>query len=144
MHDSRRLIGWGMVYTISMNEAGDGQSSEEIINPFLVIVATDYILKQQPVAAEEDWLLLNVALMDDIGARAWLEELLDVLSLPQSKYDGHDIVNPGIVVDISSDLARKYDLTYTRDEWLDANEKLIAAVGSRECLTLFLAFLKKP
>lgn len=110
----------------------------------LFVVATDYILKQQPVAAEEDWLLLNVALMDDIGTKAWLEELLDVLSLPQSNYDGHDIVNPGIVVDISDDLARKYELTQTRDEWLDANEKLIAAVGSHEWLTLLLAFLKKP
>lgn len=127
-----------------MNEAGDMKRSEEIINPFLVIVATDYVLKQQPIAAEEDWLLLNVALMDDIGARAWLEELLDVLSLPQSKYDGHDIVNPGIVVDISNDLARKYELMQTRDEWLDANEKLIETVGSREWLTLLLAFLKMP
>lgn len=133
-----------MVYTISMNQAGDTKRREEIINPFLVIVATDYILKRQPVAAEEDWLLLNVAIMDDIGARAWLEELLDVLSLPQSKYDGHDIVNPGIVVDISNDLARKYELTHTRDEWLDANEKLVETVGSREWLTLFLSFLKKP
>lgn len=132
-----------MVYTISMNEAGDTKRSEEIINPFLVVVATDYILKQQPIAAEEDWLLLNVALMDDIGARAWLEELLDVLSLPQSNYDGHDIVNPGIVVDISDDLAHKYELTQTRNEWLDANENLIAKVGSQEWLTLLLAFLKK-
>lgn len=127
-----------------MNEAGDTKRSEEIINPFLVVVATDYILKQQPVAAEEDWLLLNVALMDDIGARAWLEELLDVLSFPQSNYNGHDIVNPGIVVDISNDLARKYELTRTRDEWLDANEEIIATAGSHEWLTLLLAFLKKP
>lgn len=133
-----------MVYTISMNQAGDTKRREEIINPFLVIVATDYILKQQPVAAEEDWLLLNVALMDNIGARAWLEELLDVLSLPQSKYDGHDIVNPGIVVDISNDLASNYELMHTRNEWLDVNEKLIATVGSQEWLTLLLAFLKKP
>jgi hypothetical protein len=127
-----------------MNKAGDTKRSEEIINPFLVVVATNYILKQQPIAAEEDWLLLNVALMDDIGAKAWLEELLDILSLPQSKYDGHDIVNPGIVVDISNDLARKYELTQTRDEWLDANEKLIETVGSQEWLTLLLVFLKKP
>ena len=133
-----------MVYAISMNKAGDTKRSEEIINPFLVVVATNYILKQQPIAAEEDWLLLNVALMDDIGAKAWLEELLDILSLPQSKYDGHDIVNPGIVVDISNDLARKYELTQTRDEWLDANEKLIETVGSQEWLTLLLVFLKKP
>src|SRR3990167_717909 len=125
-----------MVYAISMNKAGDTKRSEEIINPFLVVVATNYILKQQPIAAEEDWLLLNVALMDDIGAKAWLEELLDILSLPQSKYDGHDIVNPGIVVDISNDLARKYEITQTRDEWLDANEKLIETVGSQEWLTL--------
>ena len=113
-----------------------------LINPYYAVVFADYLFSQKPVASEEDWLLLNAALIGDIGVEQWLEELLDVLSLSQAKYDGHDVTNPSISASISVNLRGKHPLTVTRQQWIQANTKLSEELGVHKWLQLLLETLE--
>lgn len=127
-----------MVYTYGMNT----DAADSLINPYYAVTISDYLFKQKSVAAEEDWLVLNTALMRDIGARQWLEELLDVLTLPADKYDGHDIINPSTAVNLSESLHGEHKPIVTRQEWVRANDKLVAELGVNQWLERLLETLK--
>jgi hypothetical protein len=52
----------------------------QVINPFYAItVSEDLTIEHAPLVSRETWIEANTKLIDELGARAWLEKLLTVL-----------------------------------------------------------------
>jgi hypothetical protein len=118
-------------------------TTNTLVNPAAAVTLTEEALKQrQPASTKEDWVLLNANLMKSIGAAVWLGDLLDVLSQPESDYNGHDIVNPTLAVNVSNKLQGNNPPLVARDEWIKANVKLINELGSAEWLWKLLDVLE--
>lgn len=117
-------------------------ATDIFINPFYAITIANHLFAHKPITAEEDWLLLNTALIEDIGMEQWLEELLDALALSEEKYDGHDIINPSTVVKLSESLRGKHETIVTRQEWVQANTKLAKELGVHTWLERLLETLR--
>lgn len=114
-----------------------------LANPYYVVTLQDYLFgRQKRASADEDWVLLNVKLMEELGAKQWLEELLDVLSLSHETYDGHDIINPSLAVHISERLRGRHEPLITREQWMQANVKQIKEIGSDNWLWRLLNVLE--
>lgn len=114
-----------------------------LVNPFNVVVFADYVfLKRTHLGPKEDWVLLNAHIIDDIGAKIWLEELLDALSQTREEYDGHDALNPTLTINISNRLQGDHPPLVTRDQWVQANAKLIDELGSSAWLWRLLDTLE--
>jgi len=125
-----------------MSSISEDDTKDALINPYHAVVFEDYLFRQKPIASEEDWLLLNAALIEDVGVEQWLEEFLAVLSLSRAKYDGHDVTNPSTTVTISVNLRGKHPLTVTRQQWIQANAKLFKELGAHKWLQLLLETLE--
>ena len=77
------------------------------------------------------------------GIRVWLRQFLEAVTLPKVEYDGHDIINPALAVIISDSLKGDHEPLVTRDQWVDANIKLVGELGVANWLwRLFLKCLK--
>ena len=114
-----------------------------LINPTSAIkVADEVFAVHKPASTKEDWVLLNADLVEKIGAAAWLDELLDALSLSPEKYDGHDIVNPTLAIAVSETLRTSLSQSIKRKEWIQANTKLMNEIGAAEWLWLLLETLE--
>lgn len=114
-----------------------------LINPTSAIkVADEVFAVHKPASTKEDWVLLNADLVESIGAAAWLDELLDALSLSPEKYDGHDIVNPTLAIAVSETLRTSLSQSVRREEWTQANTKLMNEIGTAEWLWLLLETLE--
>jgi hypothetical protein len=114
-------------------------------NPFYAVVLAPYLFENQRlITTKEDWVLLNAELIEDIGAKAWLIELLDLLSLPQIEYDGHDIINPTLTVKISDKLQDEHETAVTPEQWIEANIKLIDELSPAKWLSRLLDILEEP
>jgi hypothetical protein len=113
-----------------------------LANPFYAVTFTSHLFKKQPETAKEDWILLNARLIEELGSKAWLDEFLDVISLPSKEYDGHDIINPSLVVRISARLEGDHPPLVTREQWLQANVKLMYELGSEKWLERLLNVLE--
>jgi hypothetical protein len=51
-----------------------------LINPFYAItIDPDLLVEHESLVSEAQWVAANVRLIDEIGAKAWLEKLLTVL-----------------------------------------------------------------
>lgn len=120
----------------------EAKTTKNLLNPYYAVVLADHVFNQKQVTTEEDWLLLNTGLIEDMGITAWLEELLDALSLPRAKYDGHDIVNPSLVVAMSDSLQGKHQPLVTRQEWIQANTRLAKELGADTWLQRLLETLQ--
>src|SRR5581483_6048799 len=87
-----------------------------IIDPSSAVLITDEICApHKPASSKEDWVLLNANLIESVGVKNWLTDLLDVLSLSSKEYDGHDIVNPSLAISISRKFLEKSSKPVTRD-----------------------------
>jgi hypothetical protein len=118
-----------------MNHQSENEAKSILANPFSAIVFADHIFKPRKLAAaKEDWILLNAKLIEETGSEIWLEELLNVLSLPLSKFDGHDIVNPGLAISVSKGLQGPHELVIAREQWAQANSKLVNEIGANAWL----------
>ena len=84
----------------------------------------------------------NAHLIEDMSAEGWLDELLDVLALSRAKYDGHDIINPTLTINVSYRLQGEHPPLVTREEWVKANVKLIDELGTTAWLWLLLEVLE--
>src|SRR5476649_677467 len=114
-----------------MQPSNERDAKEMLANPYYAVVFVEHLFKGlKPAAAKEDWVLLNAKLIDDLGAKEWLGELLEVLSTPQSTYNGHDIINPGVAITVSGRLQGGHSPIITRQQWLEANTKLIKELGA--------------
>ena len=126
-----------------MQPSNERDAKEMLANPYYAVVFAVHLFNEhKPATAKEDWVLLNAKLMDDLGTNEWLGELLDVLSVPQSKYDGHDIINPRVAVTVSAGLRGDHEPLITRAQWLEANAKLIKEIGTEEWLWQLLNVLE--
>ncbi len=122
--------------------SAENNTGDNLVNPFYAVTFASHLFSQKPITSEEDWLLLNAGLIEDMGMDQWLEELLDVLSLPRAKYDGHDIINPSLVVTISKSLQDTHQPIVTRQEWIQANAKLAKEISAQSWLELLLNTLQ--
>ncbi|MGH7157812.1 MAG: hypothetical protein ACREGD_01910 [Candidatus Saccharimonadales bacterium] len=119
------------------------ESPAALANPFYVVSLQNHMFfDHKSKTAKEDWVLLNANLIDDIGAKTWLDEFLDVVSLPRAKYDGHDVIDPSITVRASDRLQGEHEPLVTRKQWIEANTKLIKELGTAEWLYLMLGVLE--
>ena len=60
-----------------MNES---DLKDMLINPYCAInLAPDMAEKHEPLVSESQWIEVNLKLIDEVGAREWLERLLAVL-----------------------------------------------------------------
>lgn len=114
-----------------------------LTNPFYAVTFADHLFRKHgDLSAKEDWIAANAQIMKDIGVQAWLEELLEVVSLSRSEYDGHDMINPALVVNISDRLQGEHEPLVTRKLWVQANEKLIDELGAETWLYRLLEMLE--
>lgn len=125
-------------------QQADSSSPEIILNPFYAVTIRDELFSvQAPNASNEDWILLNANLIEDIGATAWLNEFLDVISQSESEYDGHDIINPTLTISLSLGLRGTHKPLVERGDWIAANTKLLEQMGAAKWLERLLKVLTK-
>jgi hypothetical protein len=121
----------------------EDEAASMIINPFYAIsFRGDFFSAHEGCAAKEDWVIVNSKLMEDIGAKAWLDQLLDALSIDPDDYEGHEIINPGLVAYISNRLYGEHKPLTTRADWIGANENLIKGLGISKWLWMLLDVLE--
>jgi hypothetical protein len=125
-----------------MNMEDTPDAENLLANPFYTVVFTSRLFEEQPEMAHEDWVLLNAHLIEDISSKVWLEELLNVISLPSAKYEGHDIINPCLAVKVSNRLQGEHPLLVTHEQWVQANIKLMDELGSAKWLERLLGVLE--
>ncbi len=122
---------------ISSNDA-----SAIIANPFYAVTFASHVFKKHSsLGSKEDWVAANAFTMKDIGAKVWLEEFLDLMALSRAKYDGHDILNPMLVINVSDRLHGDHEPLVTRELWVQANEKVIKEMGPEAWLWQLLEVL---
>ncbi len=124
-----------------MNTDSTSDAKSLIVNPFYAVTFAPHIFKKHTDGPKEDWVTANAHLIEDMGTEAWLGELLDALSLSRAKYDGHDIINPTLTINVSDRLQAKQPVI-AREEWVKANVKLIGELGIMTWLWLLLEVLE--
>jgi hypothetical protein len=123
---------------LSKNDA-----SVMIANPFYAVTFTRHVFnKHSNLSSKEDWVAANAHTMNDIGPKAWLNEFLNFMTLPREKYDGHDILNPTLVVNVSDGLSGDHEPLITRELWAQANEKMIKEISPETWLWQLLDVLE--
>jgi hypothetical protein len=126
-----------------MSSTSEDHLSSILTNPFYAVTFVDEVFKHRKLAsAHEDWVLLNAKLMNDMGIKKWLEELLDALSVSSKEYDSHDIINPSLAVMISDRLQGDHQPLVTHEQWIQANTKQIEEIGANKWLWQLLDTLE--
>lgn len=123
---------------LSKNDA-----SAMIVNPFYAVTFASHVFnKHNSLSSKEDWVAANAHTMNDIRPKVWLDEFLDVITLPREKYDGHDIINPTAAVNVSDRLNGDHEPLITRELWIKANEKMIKEISPEAWLWQLLDVLE--
>lgn len=118
-------------------------ASATIANPFYAVTFASHVFKKHSsLGAKEDWVAANAHAINDIGHKIWLEEFLNFMAQPRAKYDGHDIVNPTLVVNIVDSLTGEHEPLVAREIWVQANEKMIKEIGPEAWLWQLLEILE--
>lgn len=126
-----------------MNSVSENELIENIMNPANTITFADYLFDvNEPLSSKEDWIMLNAQLLESIGASTWLNQFLDSISLSRNDYDGHDIINPSLAVKISESLKDVAHPLISRDQWVEANTKLLGEIGNTQWLGKILDLLE--
>jgi hypothetical protein len=129
-------------YTNDMDSPNDG-ALEILANPFYAVTFTSHVFKKHSnLGSKEDWVAANAFTLRDIGAKIWLDEFLDFISQSRAKYDGHDILNPTLVVNISDRLQGDHEPLASREHWIQINEKAISEIGAETWLWRLLEVLE--
>lgn len=119
------------------------EGAATLLNPYYAVILQQHLFfEHKSKTAKEDWVLLNANLMEDMGARTWLEEFLDVVSLPRAEYDGHDIIDPSLTIRTSDRLRGEHEPLVTPEQWVQTNGKLVKELGAAEWLWLLLEVLE--
>jgi hypothetical protein len=118
-------------------------ASAMIANPFYAVTFASHVFKKHSnLGSKEDWVAANAYTMNDISPKIWLEEFLDFMTQSRAKYDGHDILNPMLVVNVSDGLEGEHEPLVTRELWIQANEKMIKEMGPERWLWQLLEVLE--
>jgi len=111
-------------------DLSEEEASAMLANPFYAVTFAAHVFKKHSsLGSKEDWVAANAHTMKDISAKHWLDEFLDFISQSRTKYDGHDILNPTLVVNISDRLHGDHKPLVTREQWIQVNEKMIGELG---------------
>lgn len=114
-----------------------------LANPFYAVTFASHVFNAHSnLGSKEDWVAANADVIKDIGSKAWLTEFLDFMTQSRAEYDGHDVLNPTLVVNISQRLEGEHEPLVTRELWLQANEKTIGAIGAEKWLWQLLDVLE--
>jgi hypothetical protein len=126
-----------------MNSVSENELIENIMNPANAIIFASHLFSvDEPVSNKEDWIMLNAQLLESIGTSAWLNQFLDSISLPRDGYHGHDIINPSLAIKISESLKDVAHPLISRDQWVQANIKLLGEIGNAQWLGKLLDLLE--
>jgi hypothetical protein len=118
-------------------------ASAMIANPFYAVTFASHVFKKHStLGSKEDWVAANAYTMNDISPKIWLDEFLDFMTQSRAKYDGHDILNPMLVINVSDGLGGEHEPLITRDLWIQANEKMITEIGPERWLWQLLEVLE--
>lgn len=123
---------------ISANDA-----TAMIANPFYAVTLASHVfIKHSSLGSKEDWVAANAYTMNDISPKVWLDEFLDLMTQSRAKFDGHDIVRPMLVVNVSDRLKGNHEPLTTRELWIKANEKIIKETSPEAWLWRLLDVLE--
>lgn len=126
-----------------MQSESENELVKKVINPVATVIFASHLFNTSDLASnKEDWVVLNAKLMEGISVPVWLNQFLDVISLPLDDYDGHDIINPSLAVKLSSSLQNVEAPLIKRDQWIEANTKLISELGTAQWLSQLLDVLE--
>lgn len=117
---------------------------KSIVNPFYAITLKDELFGEHAIeGAKEDWVLKNVQLIEEMGSKDWLGELLLSLS-PKGKPDHvrDTLINPYKGIIFSDRLMGEHEPLVTREMWIDANVKMIKELGADTWLWRLLGVLE--
>ena len=122
-----------------------GQFTEDnlqrmMINPFYAItIAFPLTLEHRPPMSEEEWVQANALLIQDMGAKSWLGQLVDVLEGKATSAD--ERVNPYQAIEIDPLFATEHPPILERAMWIEVNVMQIRNMGARGWLKQLLDVL---
>ncbi len=87
----------------------------------------------------DKWVQVNATLIQDIGAEAWLQQVVNVL---EGKGTVDTPINPYNVINIDPHFAVEHEPIIPRDEWIKANAMLMPQRGIERWLRIFLDILE--
>jgi hypothetical protein len=127
-----------------MKSATEDDMLGTIINPYYAIVFKgDLFGKHEIEGAKEDWVQKNAQLVQEIGSRDWLNELLLAFSADSKPDHVRDIlINPYEGIVFSQRLQGDHPPLITREMWIQANEKLMDEIGVESWLYKLLDVLE--
>lgn len=124
---------------------GQGWDEETVVqllmDPFRTItIAPQFTVEHDPAMSTDDWIQANTTLIHDMGAQAWLMQLLNAL-------EGEKVtdkrVNPFDVVNIDHRFAEAHEPIIPKETWIGANSRLIKEeLGVKKWLRQFLEILE--
>jgi hypothetical protein len=127
-----------------MKPSSNDDAESTIINPFYaILLKEDLFDDHQLEGAKEDWALKNAQLIEEIGSRNWLNELILALS-PGNKLDQvrDSIISPYTAILFSPRLKGEHEPLISREQWINANVKLMKELGTSAWLWQLLAVLE--
>jgi len=127
-----------------MKPTPEDDAASMIANPFYAIVLKDDLFGAHELeGAKEDWAHKNAQLIKEIGSRDWFNDLLLALS-PGSKPDHvrDTIISPYKRIICSDRLRGDHEPIIAREQWVQANVKLMKELGVGEWLWQLLEVLE--
>lgn len=99
----------------------------DALNPARGMKIEDRLFQHHdPMIAKEDWVAVNTALMQDIGAEKWLKRLVGALTTPVSLDDMQDAtLNPYTVIVFAPQLREPELKEISVADWIKTNAQLI-------------------
>ena len=124
---------------------GQGWDEETVarllMDPFgATVVAPQFTVEHAPAMSTDEWVLANTDLIHEMGAQAWLTQLLNAL---EGKKVVDERIHPFNVVNIDHRFAAEHEPIIPYDTWIGANSRLITEeLGAKKWLTQFLDILE--
>lgn len=110
------------------------------VNPFSTFTIVPELTKEhEPSMTTDEWIKENITLIQVLGAETWLTQVVQVL---EGKAAQDRPLNPYHVINIDPQFAIEHEPIIRRDQWLEANTKLIPQIGIERWLRIFLEILE--
>ena len=112
-----------------------------LINPFYAIqVAPQFVVSHTPSLSDEEWVNVNAALIQEMGAEQWLTLLLDLL---QGETLSEEMpFNPYNAINIDPMHAVEHPPLLEMKQWVQSNVRLMDELGRESWLRLLLDVLE--
>lgn len=111
-----------------------------LVDPFSsLVIASRLTEEHEPSMTTDKWVQVNAGFIQDIGAEAWLQQVVNIL---EGKGAVDTPINPYNVINIAPHFAVEHEPIMPRDEWIKANAKLMPQRGIERWLRIFLDILE--